>query len=117
MKPRFQADADLHADIVTGVLRREPTIAFQSAQERLAEAMTDLEVLALSAADDRILISHDVNTLPKHFRDYVANSDVSPGVFLIPQALPLSRAIDELVLIWSASEAEEWRNLLVWLPL
>ena len=117
MRPRFQADADLHADIVTGVLRREPTIDFQTAQERLGEAMTDTEVLALSAAEGRVLVSHDVNTLPKHFGHFVADGQDSPGVFLIPQSLPLSRAIDELVLIWSASEAEEWHNLLVWLPL
>jgi hypothetical protein len=71
----------------------------------------------LSAAEGRILISHDVNTLPKHFGHFVTDGQGSPGVFLIPQSLPLSRAIDELVLIWSASEADEWQNLLVWLPL
>jgi hypothetical protein len=117
VRPRFQADADLQADIVTGVLRREPTIDFQTAQERLGEGMADTEVLALSAAEGRILVSHDVNTLPKHFGHFVATGQDSSGVFLIPQSLPLSRAIDELVLIWSASEAEEWHNLLVWLPL
>jgi hypothetical protein len=47
----------------------------------------------------------------------VADGHDSRGVFLIPQSLPLSRAIDELVLIWSAAKAEEWHNLLVWLPL
>jgi hypothetical protein len=26
-------------------------------------------------------------------------------------------AIEELVLIWSASEAEEWMNRLLWIPL
>jgi len=69
--------------------------------------MTDTEVLALSAAEGRILISHDVNTLPKHFGRFVADGRASPGVFLISQSLPLARAVDELVLIWSSSEAEE----------
>ena len=99
------------------MLRREPTIDFQAAQERLGDAMTDTEVLALSAAEGRILISHDVNTLPKHFGHCVAGGQASPGVLVIPQSVPLARAIDELVLIWWASEAEEWHNLLVWLPL
>jgi hypothetical protein len=113
VRPRFQADADLHADIVTGVLRREPTIDFQTARERLSGAMTDMEALALSAAEGRILVSHDVNTLPKHFRRFVADGRrAAAGVFLIPQSPPLSRAIDELVLIWSASDADEWHNLL-----
>jgi hypothetical protein len=38
-------------------------------------------------------------------------------VFLVPQSLEISRAIDELLLIWLASEASEWENRLEWLPL
>ena len=33
MKVCFQADADLNAEIVAGVLRREPRIDFQTADE------------------------------------------------------------------------------------
>ncbi len=33
MKIKFQADADLNEDIVTGVLRRVPEIDFQTATE------------------------------------------------------------------------------------
>ncbi len=33
MTVRFQADADLKAEIVAGVLRREPSIDFQTADE------------------------------------------------------------------------------------
>jgi hypothetical protein len=38
MKIRFQADADLNEDIVTGVLRRVPEIDFQTATEAQLEA-------------------------------------------------------------------------------
>jgi hypothetical protein len=38
-------------------------------------------------------------------------------VFLISQDTPLRDAIDALVLIWAASDAEEWRNKLTYLPL
>ena len=40
-----------------------------------------------------------------------------PGVILIREAIPMSTAIEELVLIWSASEADEWIDRLVWIPL
>jgi hypothetical protein len=33
------------------------------------------------------------------------------------EAIPISTAIDELVLIWSASEAAEWTGRLVSIPL
>jgi hypothetical protein len=42
---------------------------------------------------------------------------VSPGVILLREAISISTAIEELILIWSASEAEEWKGRLVWIPL
>ncbi len=47
MKIRYQADADLNQNIVTGVLRREPTIDFQTATAAKLEGVKDTEVLAI----------------------------------------------------------------------
>jgi len=41
----------------------------------------------------------------------------SPGAILPREAIPISTAVEELTLIWSASEAEEWISRLVWIPL
>jgi hypothetical protein len=117
VRPRFQADADLHFDIVTGVLRREPAIDFQSAQELLTEAMEDPEVVAAAARQGRIVVSHDVNTMPEHFWRFLATHRHSPGLFLLPQTIPVAQAIEELVLIWAVSDAAEWEDRVVWLPL
>ncbi len=57
------------------------------------------------------------HTMSKHFRAYHEAGNRSPGVFLIPQSIDIGRAIDELLLIWLASEASEWANRLEWLPL
>lgn len=65
----------------------------------------------------RILVSHDVTTMPPEFSRLLAEGLDSAGVFMIPQSLAISAAIDELVPIGSASDAQEWRNFLVWLPL
>jgi hypothetical protein len=81
VSPRFQADADLHFDIVAGVLRREPSIDFQSAQEAVEEGWDDRSVLEFAAADERILVSHDVSTMPAHFASTMAHRS-SPGVIL-----------------------------------
>jgi len=37
-------------------------------------------------------------------------------VFLIPQNIDIAVAIDEILLIWLASESWEWKNRLEWLP-
>lgn len=41
MTPRFQADADLDEDIVTGLLRRETYIDFQTAEAAGLRARVD----------------------------------------------------------------------------
>ncbi len=117
MKVRFLADADLNKTIVSGVLRREPSLDFLTAQAAGLRRMTDPEVLALAAEQQRVLVSHDVGTMPAHFRAFQNTRKHCAGVFLVPQSLDVGTAIDELLLIWLASEASEWENRLVWLPL
>jgi hypothetical protein len=36
---------------------------------------------------------------------------------MVRQTLPLSIAIEQLVVVWSASEAEEWASVVAFLPL
>ena len=117
MKVRFLADADLNKAIVNGVLRREPSLDFLTAQAAGLRGMNDPEVLALAADRQRVLVSHDVGTMPAHFRVFRRAEKQSSGVFLIPQSLDVETAIEELLLIWLASEASEWENRLEWLPL
>jgi hypothetical protein len=117
VKVRFLADADLNQTIVAGILRREPAVDFQTAQSAGLRGLLDAEVLALAAADHRVLVSHDVGTIPVHFRAFRDAGRNSSGVFLIPQRLDVGTAIEELLLMWLASEAWEWENRLEWLPL
>jgi hypothetical protein len=115
MKPRFQADADLNEDIVIAVLRREPGIDFQTADDAGLRGLSDDAVLALASLENRILVSHDRRTMSRHFAERLI-SHSSPGVFIISQNVSIRAATDDLVLIWGASEAEEWTNLIVELP-
>src|SRR2546421_6978773 len=107
MKIRFQADADLNEDIVSGVVRRHPEIDFQTATEAGLSGLKDEQVLEVAASEARILVSHDSKTMPDHFGQFLKLRS-SPGVLIIPQRISISEAIDELVMIWSVSEAEEY---------
>ncbi|MEH2258385.1 hypothetical protein [Nostoc sp.] len=64
---RFQADADLRQAIVTGTIRRQPDIDFQSAYAALLESKKDPEVLAITAQNGRVLVTHDRKTMPAEF--------------------------------------------------
>jgi hypothetical protein len=39
------------------------------------------------------------------------------GLLMVRQIQPVGPVIDSLILIWSASEAEEWHNRVAFLPL
>lgn len=39
------------------------------------------------------------------------------GLIMIPQSLPDRVAIDQLEMIWVATEAEEWRNVVGYVPI
>jgi hypothetical protein len=116
VKIRYQADADLNEDIVTGVRRRAPEIDFQTAQEARLENLKDTDVLRLAAQSGRILVTHDRRTMPAHFGRFI-ETQRSPGLFIISQRADLLLIIEELILIWMASEGEEYINSLCALPL
>ena len=116
MKVRYQADADLNEDIVSGVLRRIPEIDFQTADELELANLPDPEVLALAAQDGRILVTHDRRTMPTHFGRFI-ETHKSPGLIVVSQKTDLLSVIEELILIWAASEAEEYVNRIITIPL
>ena len=113
---RFQADADLNRRIVRAVHRLEPAVDFRTAAEADLEGVEDPEVLALAANEGRVLVTHDKKTMPTHFGHFIVER-TSPGVIVIPQHMPIGTAAEGLVLIWSASEADEWVNRFFWLRL
>lgn len=116
MRITFLADADFNEDVVKGVLRREPTIDFRGAASAGLRGRTDLEVLAIAASEGRVLVTHDRKTMPLSFGQFILKT-ISPGVFVIAQKTDLLAAIEDLVLVWAASEAEEWINRICTLPL
>jgi predicted nuclease of predicted toxin-antitoxin system len=58
MSPKFLADENLNAKIVAGLVRREPSIDFQTAKQAEILGLPDDEVLAIAAQSGRILVTH-----------------------------------------------------------
>jgi hypothetical protein len=113
---RYLADASLRHSIVLGCRRRELTLDFQSAAEARLEGLPDPAVLAIAAANGRILVTQDFQTMPLHFGNLLAQGRHSPGVLLISQRRATSAAIEALIPIWEASEESEWADRIVEIP-
>ena len=116
MRIRFQADADLNQTIVAAVLRRLPEADFRTATDARLAGLHDLEVLAAAARDGRLLVTSDRQTMPGFFAEFITKTE-SPGVIVARQRLAVGEVLEDLALIWTASQAEEWTNRIVYLPL
>ncbi len=112
---RFLADADLKQAIVTGTIRRQPNIDFQSAIAAGLEGKKDSEVLSIAAKEGRVLVTHDRRTMPVEFGNFIM-SQTSSGVLIISQNLSINEAIEGLIVVWEASTANEWINQIMSIP-
>jgi predicted nuclease of predicted toxin-antitoxin system len=116
MTLRFQADADLNQIILHAVIRREPALDFRTAGAAGLMGLRDPEVLALAARAGRVLVTHDQKTMPRHFAAFIT-TETSPGVLIVPQRLSVAAAAEDILLIRSTMDADEWRNTIRFLPL
>jgi hypothetical protein len=88
---RLASDADVHGDVVRGLRRRRPEIDLVRAQDVLPEGTPDPEVLAWAAAEDRILITNDRNTMVGFAYQRVAAGELVPGSSSRPPSNPSAR--------------------------
>ena len=116
MKVRFLADANFNQKILRGLLIREPAIDFERPEVVIPEKTPDAQVLDLAESLGRVLVSHDVSTMPAWFRQCVGERRCA-GLILVPDKLPIRDAIEDLLLIWHVTEAEDWVNHIQRLPL
>lgn len=116
-RPRFLADEDLRNSIVHAVRRMEPRVDITTVVDAGQSSASDEEVLSYAWENQWLLISHDVNTMRSFAEQRIANGAGIHGLFLIPQSRSTRPVAESMVLIWSASEFEEWRDRVVYLPL
>lgn len=116
-RPRFLADEDFRFDIVQAVRRNEPTLQIETVVEIGHSGMKDRDVLEYATANGLLVLSHDVNTLKAEAERRIADGRGVAGVFLVPQFRTTRSIADSVLLIWAATEAEEWVNQIVYLPL
>ena len=63
MTVRFLADEDLDADIIQGLRTREPAMDILDVKTAGLRGTGDPALLELAAQQDRVLITHDRNTI------------------------------------------------------
>jgi Domain of unknown function (DUF5615) len=76
----------------------------------------DPDILLWCEANGFLLVTNNRKSMPVHLQDHLATGHHVPGILTLNPGMTLGETIEELLLIWGASEAAEYRDLLLYLP-
>ncbi|MBE9158131.1 DUF5615 family PIN-like protein [Nodosilinea sp. LEGE 06152] len=114
---KLLADENLDNTIIRGLLRRNPDIDIIRVQDVELSGEDDPVVLNWAAAEERILLTHDVTTITRYAYERLAKRLSMPGVIEIRTDAPIGRVIEDLFLILECGKAEDFDGQIYYLPL
>lgn len=118
MKPRFLVDENVAAVVKRQLLRHEPQIDVLAVGDVDAPPLRteDPDLLRWIEETGYILVSWDRRTMPGHIADHYNAGGHVPGVLLIRRHATIGQIVETLRLIWSASDAAEYRDRVQYIP-
>jgi hypothetical protein len=114
---RFAADENFDGRILDGLRARLPDLDIVRIQDTAMYRSPDEKLLAWLADERRILLTHDVRTMPRYVYARVRNGQSVPGVIEVHQNTPIALAIDELEVVLGAGKSEDFENQVKFIPL
>ncbi len=118
-RPRFLLDEHVDRGIQRRLRRLNPAIDVICIGEHGAPAAgtVDPDLLRWIEEQGYLLVTGNRKTMPGHLAAHHAASRHVPGIFLLRPRLTISAVVQALHLIWQASDIEEYRDQLRYLPL
>jgi Domain of unknown function (DUF5615) len=119
MKIRYLFDENVSPRLKTALLRREPAIDVL----RIGDPQTpplgtpDPDILRYLEGAHRALITGNRASMPGHVAAHLAGGGHHWGVFRLRRWAAFRQVIEDLHLLWEASEDEDWIDQLAWIPL
>jgi predicted nuclease of predicted toxin-antitoxin system len=114
---RLLIDEDVHGDIVDGLRRRQPALDVVRVHDVGLNHTPDVLILEWAAQQGRVVVSVDKKTLAVHAWDRVARGLPMPGVAILRILLTIGKAVTELELFAVASDPEDVRDQVIYLPM
>lgn len=107
---RFAADENFNGDVLSGLIARMSSLDIVRVQDTHLYGANDPDLLEWLAKEERILLTHDINTMPGFFFQRVKDGLPAPGIVVIPQDFPVGKGIDELELLLGAGSAADFES-------
>jgi hypothetical protein len=114
---RFLTDEDFDGRLTSALLARVGGLDLVRVQDVGLMHTPDPDLLAWAAAEGRIVLPHDRNTMTGFATARVNAGQPMPGLFVVDRQASLGRALRDLEAMAAASEMDEWRDQIVFIPL
>jgi len=115
---RYLLDENVDLLLRVELLKCEPTMVVWKIGDpgTPPKGTLDPEILCWCEANGFILVTNNRKSMPRHITDHIKNGRHVPGIFELNPNMGISETVHELVLIWGASEADEYRDIIIYLP-
>jgi len=110
-------DQNFNHRILRGIVQRIPSLDFETTQSPGKEDETDPKLLELAFELKRVIFTHDFETFPAFAYEKISKVENIFGVILIPLNMPVGDAINELEIIITCGDENEYENRVEYLPL
>ncbi len=119
MKPCFLLDENLSPRLKLAILRLNSKIDILRVGDLGApdSGTLDPNILIYLQQSQRILLTDNRKSMSEHLNDHWVKNQYIWGLFWLKPKATVRELAEEVVLIWETTEAEEWKDRLVWIPL
>src|SRR5262249_31744775 len=114
---RFLTDEDFDGRLTSALLARVPGLDLVRVQDVGLMHTPDPDILAWAAREGRIVLTHDRNTMTGFARTRINAGQPIPGLFVVDRQTALGRILNDLEVMAAASEMDEWRDQILFIPL
>jgi hypothetical protein len=100
------------------LLRREPSLVVWRVGDISAppDSTLDPDILTWCEQHAFILVTNNRKSMPSHLQNHLAQGRHVPGILVLNSKMSVGETIEELVLIWGASDEKEYHDRISFLP-
>jgi predicted nuclease of predicted toxin-antitoxin system len=117
MAIRLLADENFTHAIFRGLRETSPNLDIVRVQDVGLTNTDDPVILAWAAQEQRLVLTHDANTMTDFAYERVRAGQGMPGVIEISLKVPIGKAIEDILILDGCTEEGELEGQVIYLPL